>query len=515
MKTPSNELFQLIRSLQPQEKAYFKQYMSSFDRGKKLTSCLFLFDRLNKMKVYEEKNIKSEMAKKFHTTNFPKLKNTLSSVLLTSLVEYHSQSSITLQLNQMLSEVEILMSKNLLSKAASIIKKAKMIASKTEELDHLQMLLGFEQNIHSITNYPKSRIKKRDITKEKIELLEKERNLFMHQKNREEIYAFYIKNAEISRPDDIQMISNALRKADLLPPPMTFKAEKQLLNSKALAHYFLNNKTERYKFSKKFVEIYDNKGEDAILDDLRNYLIGLSYLLFSQNLLMKFKEVEETYEKAKYYYTKLSPKRRSAKIETALFALDINYIESLLKQLQYTKVIDIGETISKKYLKYNWVEPYGLIYLYYYVALSYFYSENNKLSLKWINRLFIFEGSDENKLIIISKILQIIIHYELQNNDLVFSLAQSLIKKLNKVNKLGLFEKSFLNFCINKLSKIKGAEEKKEAFIAYRSQLKSSPQELLNEKSAYSFFDFDAWIDFKIENRPFFDILSERSVKRK
>lgn len=213
-------------------------------------------------------------------------------------------------------------------------------------------------------------------------------------------------------------------------------------------------------------------------------------------------------------YNKIPSKRRSARIESGFFALDINYIESLLVQLQFNKAIELGETITKKYINNNWIEPYGLMHLNYYIALSYFYTENYKQALKWINKIASFEGNEQNLLIVICKTLQIIIHYELQNNDLVLSLAQSLIKKLKKVKKLGEFENSFLNFCINKLSSINNKIEEKKVFIAYRTQLKSGSRNQIVKNEGSIFFDFNAWLDFKINKRPFVNILREKTMKR-
>lgn len=512
MKTPSNDLYQLIKSLQPQEKAYFKLYLSKKEHGRILNACLYLFDRICRMKSYSEEKIKKEIQNKFHINDFPKLKNSLSYKILTSLVEYHSSTSGSIKLNRMLSEVEILVSKNLLDKALNIIKKARKIAGSTEHFDHMQLFLEFEQSIYSALRSPKIQKQKHDITGERMALLEKQQNLLIHQKNRDDIYSFYVKNAEAYSSEDIRMIKKKLINADKLPAPMTFKAKKQLLNSKALGYYFLNDRKARYKFSKQFVDLYDTMGKEAIMEDVRTYMVGLTYLMVSQTLFSKHDEVEKTYKKGLSIFEKLPSKKRSARIDSIFFALDINYIESLLNQLQFHKVIEIGEAIYAKYFKNNLVEPYGLMYLCYYLAISNLYIENFKQSLKWLNNLLPFEDKGENRLVINSKIIRIILHYELQNNELMFSLAHSLLKKIKKA---GYFENLFLNFCINSIPKIKNISDEKDAFIAFRSELQTGLKRLTNKKETTDFFNYEAWIDFKIQKRPFLDILSERSIKRK
>lgn len=463
------------------------------------------------MKIYSEETIKEKVVKKFQIHDFPKLKNFLSYTILSSLVAYHSSTSHSLKLNRILSEVEILVSKNLLSKALTIIKKAKKIAAPAEQFDYLQLLLEFEQSIYSALNSPEIRKQKVDITAEKMNLLEKQKNLLVHQKNRNDIYLFYVKNAEVFGAEEKKLIENSLQKADTLPTPISFKAKKQLLNSKALGYYFLNNKKARYKFSKQFVELYDKMGEETILEDVRNYIVGLTYLMVSQALFNQHDEVEKIYKKATLIYDKIPLKKRFAHINSVFFALEINYMESLLNQQQFHKVIEIGEINYTKYIKNNLVEPYALMHLCYYISISYFYLENFRQSLKWLNKVLAFEGKGENRLVINAKIIRIITHYELRNSELVLSLAASLVKNSKKITS---FESLFLNFCLNKFSKIENVIEEKAVFTAFKSKLKLSRKVLVDAKTAIGFFDFISWVESKIRKRPFVEIVKEKDKKK-
>jgi hypothetical protein len=441
MKTPSDDLFLFIKSLQPQEKAYFKQYLGLREEGKIRIRILFLFDSINKMAIYEEGKIKTEAGKMFGMSiyDFAKLKNSLSSILLTCLVEYHAKTSSRIPLNQILSEVEVLIQKNLFGKAYTIIKKAKTLAAQSERFDYLQMFIELEQIIETAINSQSAQTNTQDRNRERLELLEKEKNWLIHKINRDEIYSYYVKYAKASQPADVKFIRNALSKMDRLPKPMTFKAEKQLLNSKVLACFLINDYPGNYKYSKQFVELYEKKGQVLIFTDLRNYIVGLTSLLSSQQLMSKFNELEKTYLKAKRIYTKIPSKNRTSQIDNIYFSLDVAYIESQLAQLKFNKVIEYGEAACEKYLKNNLVETHGLMHLYFFIAKSYFCFGNYKQSLKWFNKLLLFERDNKNPLIIIAKMVQLIIHYELKNNDLVVSISNSLLKKLKKSNKITTF----------------------------------------------------------------------------
>ncbi len=85
MKTQSDFLFRLIKSLTPSEKRYFKVYA----KQKKGKHSVQLFEAIDKQKVYNEKAIKQKFAEARFVKHFPMVKNRLKKILLESLTEMH------------------------------------------------------------------------------------------------------------------------------------------------------------------------------------------------------------------------------------------------------------------------------------------------------------------------------------------------------------------------------------------------------------------------------------------
>jgi hypothetical protein len=86
---PSQELFELIKSLTKSEKRYFKLF-SSIQKGDKFY--LKLFDAIEKGKSYNKKKIFFDLNLKMSSGTFATAKHRLNNLLLQSMENYHSNA---------------------------------------------------------------------------------------------------------------------------------------------------------------------------------------------------------------------------------------------------------------------------------------------------------------------------------------------------------------------------------------------------------------------------------------
>ena len=113
-----------------------------------------------------------------------------------------------------------------------------------------------------------------------------------------------------------------------------------------------------------------------------------------------------------------------------------------------------------------------------------------------------------------AQFINLFIHFELGNEDLVDHLVVSLYRFLRKKDKLYRMEKAMLGFIKNKVPKIYRDEDRRHAFIDLKNELTEIAKDPY-EKEAFSYFDFISWLDSKIENRPFGEVVKEKAVKHK
>lgn len=118
---PSNELFDLIKSLTKSEKRFFKLH-SALQSGEK--NYLRIFDAIDKQKAYDEDAIKQQFARETFIRHFPSEKNHLYKLILKALRAYHAESSIGGLLKQHINNIEILFGKALYTEAGKILQRA-------------------------------------------------------------------------------------------------------------------------------------------------------------------------------------------------------------------------------------------------------------------------------------------------------------------------------------------------------------------------------------------------------
>ncbi|MBA3706688.1 MAG: hypothetical protein H0W84_12535, partial [Bacteroidetes bacterium] len=144
MKTPSNDLFRLIKTLTGAEKMYFKK-VAGTHRAEDNNRYLQLFDAIEKQEEYNEE----EILKKFKGTALakflPQQKKYLFSLVLKTLSQFHSKKSSDALLIELLKNIEILFNKGLLDLCSKKIEIAKEMAEKYEQFAYLLAILEWEE----------------------------------------------------------------------------------------------------------------------------------------------------------------------------------------------------------------------------------------------------------------------------------------------------------------------------------------------------------------------------------
>ena len=129
-------LFNLIKSLNRNEKGYFKKFVSSRTDSSR-NNYIKLFDIIDKQDVYDEAALKEKVDVKKIAKNLSVYKNYLYGSILKSLRSYHQEISVDATLHEMLRDAEILFNKSLLRDCESVIRKAISLAYKHEKFTAL------------------------------------------------------------------------------------------------------------------------------------------------------------------------------------------------------------------------------------------------------------------------------------------------------------------------------------------------------------------------------------------
>jgi hypothetical protein len=112
-----------------------------------------------------------------------------------------------------------------------------------------------------------------------------------------------------------------------------------------------------------------------------------------------------------------------------------------------------------------------------------------------------------------SRIMNIVIHYELGNYEVISSLIRSTNRFLLKVDRKFKFETSFLKFA-NKHFQNKYYPEQQGSFQNEIDNLTKITEDPF-EKKAIEFFDVISWLKTKTENKPMEELISGKVAKER
>jgi hypothetical protein len=517
MKTPSNDLFDLIKSLSKSEKIYFKKFASVFSQnGDK--NYIKLFKEIEKQKAssYDENKIKQ----KFKNENFVKqlhvTKIYLYNLILKSLYLQSIKFDELSKLKEMINQIEILYRKELYGQCSKIIKRAKRIAEAEEFLIELLRIKSYEIKIedeflHSM-NYRKIRLNEKDLfdeTKNIINLIQNEFNL---QRYIRDVYN-YISKGELRNKKNIhklkQLLNEPLLKSE--KNALTFRSRLWYYSAKANAYNFIGETLKGYEYQKKHIE-YMERDPEKLKSRLLIYILSInSYLIFcSEN--KKYDDHGIYMEKLVKIPTKqIKNKLAKEKIDALIFKT--YYVQRLDLSLRNGVYKDnyqsLPEIINELHRHKKHIENSFQLSFYFLFILIYFIAQDYNNSLKWINHI-LNEKDYETREDLYSCVLllNLIIHFELNNFQLLECITKNTLNHLNKMKRANKFEKLFIDF-IRKYS-IEGDEKKRQMILKDFGAIMKTDNDLSEEKLKDEFFDFHAWVDAKVQGRKFEEIIREK-----
>ena len=109
---------------------------------------------------------------------------------------------------------------------------------------------------------------------------------------------------------------------------------------------------------------------------------------------------------------------------------------------------------------------------------------------------------------VFSKLIYLIVHFELDNDDLLQYIYKSTVRFINTQKNQYKFETVFLNN-FKKIAISKKESKQKESYQTFKDELITVFKDKY-EKNALEFFNFYAWLDSKIYNITFADAIRVR-----
>jgi len=485
----SNDLFDLIHSMTKSEKRYFKLFSSgqSGDKG-----YINLFNAISKQEQYDEETLKKQLK----ISAFPTVKTYLYNLILRSLRSQQLNQNISLQLKDMLKDVEILYQKGLYDQCSRLLTKARKIAKQYEKHIHLLELCQFEHLLTSLNLNPFQR--KKLIEEGYSEIREALKAYTQLSEYRHVILEMnHFLHSEGKRSNNV---SDKTKLLELLQPIIDNKSPVFLSYKSGILFYnikglYLSNELDfqqTYETTKKYI-IHMESNPFLLTQEINNYLVGLNNLTNIQIVMGLTEEMFGTIKKLK----SIAVASETEKIRVIEYTLPKEITYHVLKGT-FQEGLELLPGIEKQLNNYETKmgKPF-LLSLYSNIVELCILGDAFRKALQWNNKIFhspeieTYADYYSN-----ARLSEIIIHYELENTEKVDSLLKSFQLLLSKKT-IYQFEKALLRF-LKRHIHLEDDKAILKSFKSFREEL-TELSKIPTEKAAFYFFDLMIWTDRKIK----------------
>ena len=504
VKTTSNFLFRLIKSLTPSEKRYFKLYVN---RKQQKDNYLLLFEKIDKQKTYDEvlllKKLRGESLVKY----FPSAKKRLKKLILDSLFEYKINGKNSgFRFDRANSDAYTLLGKGFPKEATKLISKTKQeikyIQANETSLPTLLSLIGVEWV--NIDYQDTAQID--SLYQQEMEVLQQLSEFHFYRWAHNKVFSTYTQhglNEKQLLPLFKEILANSLFRNK--KEPEGFLSKKYYLDVWAMYYQLIENHQMIFVYRQKSMKLINEK---LLGSNRQDCAVVINYC-FASLSIRNFEAYEKGIEKIRYW----EQKTKDLEIRKMLYYyLSLLEIEQFMLKKNWMGGIQYAESTiapkltpdSKQLPDYQKVEISQFI-----VCLCMVDAQYEKV-LDWASPFIKMRHSFSKNHLLMIHCLYCIAHYELNNWRLLESLIPSIQQYLKRKDMLHPLAKSFLDW-IKELSF--SVDEQ-----SIRAKAKNLHNQFNAQRDATSYLihiDFASelimcWLESKIQQRPFGVLLEER-----
>jgi hypothetical protein len=509
---PNDYLYQLIRSLSKAEKRSFKIYAlrSSSEEAKFIQ----LFDAIDKAKEYDEDLIlqKLEGVKKTQLSN---LKAHLYRQLLTSLRLNYTNHNIDIQLREQIDYARILYDKGLYKQSLKILDKAKLVAHDHHRVPLSSEILGFEKLIESqyITRSFDHRAD--NLIDETQEVLKSEEQYHQLSNLALRLYSLYIKTGHVRNEADYERIHAFFEQAlsSIQPEKMGFYEQLYLQVSHAWYNLIVQDFLAQYRHAQKWVDHFRNHPAMLQADPIW-YLKGMHVLLEALFILGHYDRHNIEMQNLKTFLED-PPSRSNTNLETLgwqyYYTSQINHY---FMNGHFEEGTQLIPALTEQMDTWNYrIDSHRILVFHYKIACLYFGAGDLHKCIHHLGHIIQYPDPHlREDLHCFARILTLIAHIELGNEQLVQYQVRSTYRFLRKMDDLNSVQEEVLSFL--RALPHTSEEQLQRKFKKLHTELikiQSKPF----QKRAFLYLDIISWLEAKMNHTSVQEVISAKFAARK
>jgi hypothetical protein len=507
----TDPLFLLIKSLEKSEKRNFKLYIKRHSGGEDL-KMVVLFDALDKMEEYDEELLlqRNPSLRKQQLSN---MKAHLYKQLLASLRLIKNEGNIDLQLHEQMDFARILYNKGLYLQSLKVLDKFKEQAKLYSQITYLQQAIFFEKKIETlfITRSLQDRAdalsQEADEIASRITLISQLSNLAL------ELYSWYIKHGHARNDKDVAIINTYFEKhfPDKARQVSGFYEQLYLFQSYCWLAFIKQDFLQYYRHTQKWVDLF-HQSPHMIEVETGHYIKGLHNLMgahFDLQNYSKFNETLKTFEE--FSVTKTVSNNENNRLLVFLY-LSIARINKHFAEGTFSEGTLLVPEIEMHLKKFElFLDRHRILVFYYKFASLYFGAGDYETTIDFLNKIINLKVDLRTDLQCYARLLHLIAHYELGNNNLLEFLFKSVYRFMAKMENLSLVEEEIFKFL--RTSFTLSPRSLQPAFLNLLEKLRRQERNQF-ETRAFVYLDIISWLESKINNVPVQSIIREKFLQK-
>lgn len=512
-KSNIHPLTALIQSLTKAEKRHFKLYAKR-NFGDKDLKFLTLFDLIDTHGELTPSRLEKKLPK-MKPSAVSNLKAHLYEQLLISLrLIHHNDPSIRIE--ELISFANVLYVKGLYLQSLEQLKRARIIATNFQNDLALYTIIEMERKIELFFVTDSGYDRAKDIVDTNVEI----RNVLQ---SRDEwsnlaliLYDYYLKFGHVKNQDQFKKVehyfTDCVDNIDQTNPSLHSHVYREM--SYTWFHFITQNFVLCYKHANNWVE-HMTQSEYLMKKDPIMYLKGIHNILSALFYSNKPRQFEQHYNALLAY---MNDHRAGFDSNTRITADIYHYIGKL--NLLFLKgdfssndvlVSEIDEWLEEHimYLDQNRIQVF-----YYKIACLYFGSDDFKKCITYLNKIINASNKEQHlkqDVQCFARILNLVAHYELGNDELVEYQLKNTYRFLIKYGDLQQVQKLIIDFI--RKSVYMNRNEMTPHFIELKSQMVRIFDDAYEQRPLL-YLDLISWLTAKVEGRKVEHVIQERQRTR-
>ena len=508
----TDTLFQLIKSLEKSEKRNFKLYATRNSSSEELKS-IQLFDALDKMDNYDEVGLlkKNEAIRKQQLSN---MKAHLYKQILSSLRLINDEYNIDIQLHEQMDYARILYNKGLYLQSLRVLDKMKDLAKSTNQLTYLQQVLFFEKKIEGlyITRSMQDRADQLSLEAEEVNI---SLSLVSHLSNVAlQLYSWYIKNGHSrNEEEDAAMLQAFTEKLGNKAIACKSFYEKLYLYQCYCWNAFIRQDfLQYYRYTQKWVNLFE-EAPYMIEIESAHYIKGMHNLMGSHFDLGNHQKLQETLEKFELFCNSpVVTSNVNNRIQCFVYRTISQFNKHFLEG-SFTDGLQLIPEIKARISEYElYIDRHRVLVFYYKIACLYFGSGDYDKAIDYLNKIINWKVDLRTDLQCYSRLLHLIAHYELGNEDILDHLVKSVYRFMAKMQNLSVVEEEIFAFIRASFHvTVRAIRPELEKLLLRLKALQNNRF----ETRAFIYLDIISWLESKLENIPVQDVLKRKFMSKR